>query len=165
MNNQDLLTLWMPAVTGLPDKLRLIPDDAPLLDTPSWSGTFDKGGEAVAEQAQTPRELLVHLVVASYEVPLAFIQGDFSAVGAAAQPLQGQPPSVLADALEQRIAKLQELLASLSDKELAAPRQTPFHQGDLGGMLALGVLHLQHHKGQLALEMRRMGLRPGRFLG
>lgn len=165
MTVAELSRLWNLSLESLASKLDLVPDDHPALDEPSWSGRFASPAGEVEEQALTPRQLLVHLVVISYEVPRAFAEGTgFEPVKAASAALASAAPSALAAALRERIPRTLAMLEALGDARLAETIQTPLMTAPLGEVLMLTLFHVVHHKGQLMHELRRLGVRPGRFI-
>jgi len=161
----ELNRLWKVSLEGLAAKLELVPDDHPLLDQPVWSGQFQGPQGLLDEAALTPRQLMVHLAVISYEVPRAFAEGTgFEPVKAASAELAGAAPSALATALRERIPKTLGMMEALGDARLAETVETPLMTAPLGEILMLTLFHVVHHKGQLMMELRRMGIRPGRFI-
>jgi uncharacterized damage-inducible protein DinB len=165
MTNADLQGMWTPVLDSLGAYLERIPDDVDGLDQPLWTGCFEAPDGAKDETCMTPRQLMVHCLVASWEVPYALATGEgFGAVKAASAELADAAPSALRAALAQRQQKMADFLAGLDQAALDAPRQSPL--GEMSGAQALGraLLHLMHHKGQLSVFMRFLGVRPGRFL-
>ncbi|MBI2301312.1 MAG: DinB family protein [Armatimonadetes bacterium] len=165
MTADDLVALWKPVLANLLAKCDLVGDDFPGLDEPGWQGTFQGPEGAVEEAMQTPRQLLAHLIVASYEVPKAFIgQEGFEGVREVSLSLREATPSALKSALAARVERTAELLGGLSEAQLGEERETPFGRVNLAQMLSLGAFHVMHHKAQLMLYLRLRGIRPGRFL-
>ena len=165
MTAAELSHLWQVSLASLAEKLALVPDDQIGLDEPLWSGTFDGPQGPLTEQALTPRQLMTHLVVISYEVPKVFIEGGgFEIVKAATGALAGAAPSALLTALQERAPKTLAMIEALDEAALAETKATPLITGTLAEIILLTLLHVAHHKGQLMIELRRMGLRPGRFI-
>ncbi len=165
MTVAELSRLWQVSLESLATKLELAPDEHPALDVPVWSGRFEGPQGWLEEQALTPRQLMVHLVVISYEVPRAFAEGSgFEPVKTASAALAGAAPAALAAALRERIPKTLAMFAALGDERLAETVQTPLMNAPLGEILMLTLFHVAHHKGQLMIELRRLGVRPGRFI-
>ncbi|NUQ01501.1 MAG: DinB family protein [Armatimonadetes bacterium] len=165
MTRADVMGIWQPLAASLLEKVKMIPDDAPGLDTPAWEGTFHDGEREKQEAMLTPRQLIAHCTVATYDVPRALVMGEgFEQIRTAGAELAKLNPSGLAQALEQRIAKLMEFLQNLPDERFEEDVATPLGTFSVGQVLARAALHVTHHKGQLHVVMRLMGLRPGRFI-
>jgi uncharacterized damage-inducible protein DinB len=165
MTGADLCQLFRPLLDSLDKYFALVPDDLAGLDQPCWQGEFQTPDGAKAEAALTLRQLMVHLLVASYEVPRVMAGAStFDEVRAVAGQLAGQAPSALRAGLAERRDKTLALLADLDESALAATRQLPF--GQLTGTEALlrAALHIAHHKGQMSVVLRHCGIRPGAFL-
>lgn len=165
MTREDVQVVFRAVTGNLLEKLRALPDDLPGLDEPAWQGTYLTADGPREETGWSLRQLLVHTVVASYEVPRAFCGGgSFDEVRAAGAALQGLAPSELAAALARRIDQLEELLAGLTEADLAAERQFHGRPATLGQVLLFTACHVVHHKGQIMAAMRLCGLRPGAFV-
>lgn len=165
MTRVELQQLWLPLFDNLVEKARLVPADHPALDQPFWSGEFQKADETVTEQSLTPRELLAHLAVAACEVPHALLGGgDFTPVREAFERLKTVSPEAIADEIAAGRERISTLLDGLDQESLDKLVTTPFGDRPVSGVLLFSALHVEHHKGQLMLALRLLGVRPGRFI-
>ena len=166
MTSSELTDLWTPILKSLQHLFSVLPDDNPQLDQPLWEGSFtDDKGEEKHERAMTTRELMAHLVMSSYEFPAAMCgREDFAKAKEMGEVLKSAAPAVMRIALDERVDKMLAFIAALSDDELAEVAKGPMGEKPVGTTLAVGALHLVHHKGQLAMMARLLGARPGRFL-
>lgn len=165
MTSQDLRTSWTPLLANLAEKMRLFPDDHPRLDEPLWAGAFPGPTGPLEETALTPRELLVHCAVAAHHVPLVFIDGtDFAPVKSAADEMAGLAPGALAAGVESRAPLLLARFDGLDEATIAGLRETPLGTRSLAELLVFAAYHVVHHKSQLMVYLRTIGIRPGRFL-
>lgn len=165
MTRVELQQLWLPLFDNLVEKARLVPDEHPLLDQPFWSGEFAKVGETVTEQSLTPRELLALLAVAACQVPHALLGGgDFTPVREAFERLRTQTPAAIADEIAAGKERISVVLEGLDQEALDKLVTTPFGDRPVSGVLLFSALHVEHHKGQLMLVLRLLGVRPGRFI-
>lgn len=165
MTGAELVPLWESVLKSLEVHVGRIPDDVADLDKSLWQGTFTTPDGPRDESGLSLRALLAHLVIASYEVPNAMVSGTgFGPVKAAGEQLSTLPPSGLHAALVERIPQTLALVGGLDEAALAQPRQLPFGELKVGDALQRALLHLVHHKGQLAQHMRQVGVRPTAFL-
>jgi uncharacterized damage-inducible protein DinB len=165
MTTDDLKALWRPILDSLLVHARLISDDLEGLDQPLWQGVFQAPDGPREEAAMPLRQLLVHLNVATWEVPMVMVSGEgFGPVKDAAAQLADARPSALTADLEQRAERLLEMLNDLDDAVLAHTRMLPFGELTIADALTRAALHVMHHKAQLMVVMRQLGVRPARFL-
>ena len=165
MTRVELLGLWEPLLASLQAVFAAIPDDPANLREPLWQGTFETADGPKEETAMTLGELMAHLVVSSYEVPLVLAgKASFDDVRAAGGPLAEASVPELRAALAERVPKTLALMSDGDDADLAEVRQLPFGPLAVGDAYVRGALHLVHHKGQLSVLARLAGARPGRFI-
>lgn len=165
MTRDEVVGVWQPLLTSLENLFAAIPDEPANLREPLWSGTFETADGPKEETAQTLAELMVHLVVSSYEVPMVLGgHGGFDQVREVSGALADATVPELRAALAERVPKTLALLAAGEDDDLAVERDLPLGRLTLGQAYLRGALHLTHHKGQLSVLARLAGARPGRFV-
>ena len=165
MTRGELLGLWEPLLNSLQAVFEAIPDTPPNLGEPLWQGTFETPEGPKDEAAMPLGQLMAHLVVSSYEVPMVLGgKATFDDVRAAGEQLAGASVPELRAALAERVPKALALIGEGDDAELAEVRQLPFGPLTVGDAYMRGALHLVHHKGQLSVLARLAGARPGRFI-
>ncbi len=166
MTREQLLSLWQPSLAALERAFAVLPDEPDNIDTPLWSGTFETPQGEKQEQALTLRQLLAHLVVSAYEVPLGLSGfGQMSQVGQLQPVLRQKSVPELRAELADRVARMIEFLNGLDEAELNVTRELHGGTRNVGEALGRAALHLVHHKGQLSIYVRLAGGRPGMFLG
>jgi uncharacterized damage-inducible protein DinB len=87
--------------------------------------------------------------------------------GAALNPADFPSFASVASYWEAQESRLRTFLATLSDVDLAEPKEFTIPQLSLGGVLSIGemlhhaVNHNIHHRAQVALLIRQLGVAPG----